>query len=315
MGFVALDYVHHAGSRWFKAGGTAANVAAIFRHLGGSSSIAGRLGADQAGRLVLTDLKLSGVRTRRLTLNSDVSTPVVIHRIEAGKHSYSFRCPACGERYGRFQPPTHHEAHLDADEGGMFFFDRATASSLTAAEIVARNGGLVVFEPSVPGQAELFSRAVSLAHIVKFSRQRQTKLAAFLAEPRPGQLRIVTRAGEGLEFAFGYESPHFLPAFPASVVDTAGGGDWTTAGLLTWLAANPGRLQVDQVEYGLRFGQALASINCSWAGARGAMAIEARRLKWSAITLMRGAPIDVNSNGRAEESSNALICRRCIATV
>src|SRR5262249_7456775 len=59
------------------------------------------------------------------------------------------------------------------------------------------------------------------------------------------------------------------------VKDTAGAGDWCTAGLLHQIAQDGAagllRLTPEDLESALRFGQALAAWNCGFVGARGGM--------------------------------------------
>ena len=59
------------------------------------------------------------------------------------------------------------------------------------------------------------------------------------------------------------------------VKDTAGAGDWTTAGLIYSLFANGRKalesLTTSNVSDALQYGQALAALNCQFEGARGAV--------------------------------------------
>jgi fructokinase len=97
---------------------------------------------------------------------------------------------------------------------------------------------------------------------------------------------IQTLGGEGLRFKAS-DTPsgkwHLLPAFKVPQVrDTAGAGDWCTAGLLYALhsARMSTELSTLAVATALRFGQALAALNCMHSGARGLAKDEAReRLK------------------------------------
>jgi fructokinase len=68
--------------------------------------------------------------------------------------------------------------------------------------------------------------------------------------------------------------------------DACGSGDWCSAGILSMLCADPvnnaTRLHFNckSVDAAIAFGQALASINCEYEGARGAMyAFSGRRAK------------------------------------
>jgi len=85
-------------------------------------------------------------------------------------------------------------------------------------------------------------------------------------------VRIVTHGAEGLEVMIGSRRSHRLPALATLAVDTAGAGDWTTAGLVAKVARD-GEIQMDGLDDALRFGQALAAVNCATIGSRGLMGL------------------------------------------
>ena len=59
------------------------------------------------------------------------------------------------------------------------------------------------------------------------------------------------------------------------IKDTAGAGDWCSAGIIDKLGRNGNigfqNIEKGHIEYALKFGQALSIINCQFFGARGAM--------------------------------------------
>ena len=60
-----------------------------------------------------------------------------------------------------------------------------------------------------------------------------------------------------------------MNAFPVTnLVDAAGSGDWLTAGIIQFIGQNTLKTPSQKkLEYALRFGQALASLNCNFVGA------------------------------------------------
>ena len=60
-----------------------------------------------------------------------------------------------------------------------------------------------------------------------------------------------------------------------NVIDTAGSGDWCSAGIIHFLKkeniSTINQLDENKLKKGLRFGQALAGLNCQFYGARGNM--------------------------------------------
>ena len=61
-------------------------------------------------------------------------------------------------------------------------------------------------------------------------------------------------------------------------MDTGGAGDWTTAGFLLKSATRGTRIDGPGVADALRFGQALAALNCATPGARGLMRLTRRTI-------------------------------------
>ena len=92
---------------------------------------------------------------------------------------------------------------------------------------------------------------------------------------------IDTRGAAGLRYRFGLAggASHWksMQAFAGSVVnDTAGAGDWFTAGFVDALMGDGSRMtddwfRLDTIESALNHGQALALMSCEFEGARGIM--------------------------------------------
>lgn len=268
MGYVALDIIQHEGVLAHRAGGTAANVASKLAFLGWKSQIVATAGKDAPGRLVRRDLERAGVGTRQLLLRDDAGTPVVIHEVTASGPRYRFTCPHCGRRSPRHRPPPSGRAYLNGSSPDVFFFDRSSAAALAVAEKVRERGGIIVFEPSTRGRAAAFARALALAHIVKSSSDRTEEFSDRLTTtPAPGQVRIVTEGPDGLRWRVGDGPWNSQPAFRATVVDSAGCGDWVTAAMLSALGGRG--LNDEALTDALGLGQAFAALNAAFVGANG----------------------------------------------
>ena len=166
----------------------------------------------------------------------------------------------------------------------VFFYDRVSRGVLNVARGLRERGAVIVFEPSSVGDPRLFHEAWTLAHIVKYSHERLRDIADLAFEPgeRDGVLLEIETLGRA---GARYQSrlPHArtrgwvtMKAFSQSTVkDTAGAGDWCTAGLLDRLARG-GLLELlkttrSRLKDAVRYGQALAAWNCRFEGARGGM--------------------------------------------
>jgi hypothetical protein len=148
------------------------------------------------------------------------------------------------------------------------------------AKALAERGTLVVFEPSGIGNPLHFRKAWESSHIVKYSHERLRDLPELGMQRSP--LFLVETLGEsGLRYRKVPRNGRGgrwieLQAFQVDVVrDTAGSGDWCTAGLID-AAGHEGaegflRLKDDELQSALRYGQALAAWNCGFEGPRGGM--------------------------------------------
>lgn len=192
------------------------------------------------------------------------------------------------------------------------------------AHASAERGALVIFEPSGIRDERLFHEALALSHIVKYSHERLGHLREAAKYPSPF-LEIDTLGSEGLRYHVrdGRKVPsrwREIGAYPVQDLrDTAGAGDWCTAGLLHALATRGAtglkETTEDEIEEALRFGQALAAIKCRYEGARGAMyALSKKKLEAAVIGSLNG---DVLSRTEEEEDDSELgnflktICPSC----
>lgn len=269
-----------------QAGGTCGNVLAALAYLGWESYPVARLGADGPVRRVRSDLGRWGVHLDLVLENPADATPVIaqhIRRLPGGgtTHSFSWRCPVCGADLPRYKP-----LRLADVEGVMavlpaadvFFADRTSAGIVRLMRHYRERGAVVVFEPSGAGDPRLFREAIGAAHVIKYSRDRLDDITTEGDGPR---IVIETMGSEGLRYRLADTADRpgrwkVLPAIPAREVrDTAGCGDWSTAGLIHKMPAGgveallkPER---DDLESAIRYGQALAAWNCQFEGARGGM--------------------------------------------
>jgi sugar/nucleoside kinase (ribokinase family) len=280
-GYMPLDIVAPpSGPLARQAGGTAANLAAVLAFFGWDAVLAGQIGRDAAGAEFISDIRRAGVSADQIHRPEGGSTPRLIHSIELGVHTYSYSCPKCRSRFPRSRPLTLDQAQqcIDAHpRASVFFFDRANAGTLLLAEHYHAHGALVVFEPSVPANAETLSRAVAVSKVIKHSDDRTVGGIDSLTIGRPkGQIRIVTHGAGGLELRIGTKGTRRLPAFSSPTLDAGGAGDWTTAGFLIKAASQGRKVELSGVDDALRFGQALAALNCATPGARGLMRLSRR---------------------------------------
>jgi fructokinase len=317
-GYMPLDAITtEDGVVQHRAGGTAANVAAILAHLGWRSLLAGQTGDDPAGELLTADLAAAGVDTHHIHRISGMQTPRLIHSVRFDGHSFSYRCPSCEQPLPRSRPLTIEQARLCArnqPRADVYFFDRANAGTLLLAEHYAQARSMIIFEPSVPANAEHLRRAATVADIIKHSDDRSVGgLNDIGVRPREGQLRIITHGAAGLELRVGMEPPRCFPAIKASTRDAGGAGDWTTAGLIA-LASDRDVLNNESLDQAIRFGQALAALSCTAIGARGLMTLTRRTVLRHAKRVMQEGSVSAPPRFRPPRSAPERPgrCRTCV---
>lgn len=329
VGFVAADIVEGSADDFVAAGGSCGNVMAILAWFGWESAPVARMGVDWAAGIVRKDFETVGVNDKFLSQERSIQTPIVIQRFvedPQGRrvHRFSLACPECGGWLPRYRASTLVQGNGVIASGILpkaLYMDRVSPAALRVAAWAKERGALIVFEPSSIGDERQFQRAVDLCHILKFSHDRLGHVRDLQETQRP-KIIIDTRAEEGLRVRWrGYWSE--LPAFDTPrFVDGAGAGDWTSAGLIHQIGHTGAKgldtLQKPRLLAALRFGQALAAINCGYEGGRGVMmAITRAQLAKRLMTLATKRP---ESPAEAEdvESRNADIpkklCAICVAS-
>lgn len=290
-GLVALDVVVHddlTADPKLWAGGSCGNVMSILSYLGWDSYPIARLKNDTAAELLLADLSRCGVKTDLIERSESGSTPVVVEKLGMSRkgtpsHKFEWTCPRCGVWLPRFRPVL--ERATEALRASMpkpqvFYFDRISRSSITLATECKAKGAVIVFEPSGMADPKQFQECLKVADIIKYSDQRLKGLSEVTDECSV-PLEVETLGADGLRYRLKGKTGRKAKwvqlsalAIPA-VVDAAGAGDWCTAGLLNVIGRNGSDdfrlLKREEIERGLRFGQALATVNCNYVGARGSM--------------------------------------------
>lgn len=296
-GLFALDVVVRADGQVAapKLGGSAGNVLYILGSMGWNVTPVGTLGDDPAAQIVRKDFTKVGANLRFVNHAVDRVTPVIFqHQLQSndhGTHRFSFVCPSCGVRR---RPYWNDDDALAVDLSALpfaevFFLDRPTQLGVILAEHYAKTGSVVVFEPSDFGEnPDLFARAIRSSHIVKYAADRISGLAGF--DLQSVSLEIKTLGVDGLRFRTPSLDNQWvdLGAYHLPFVcDTAGAGDWCTAGMIFELHRQ-GVLSQQINDYkaltkALAFGQALSTLNCLTEGARGLLAT------WSSSRAIKSA--------------------------
>lgn len=323
-GFIALDIIEGKTGTFSAAGGSCGNVMEILAWLGWSSLPSGRIGKDAAGDYISEEYKQLGLNTEYLIRDEQVSTPIVVQRYTKTAngektHRFSLFCPDCGGWLPRFRPMTINQAAIMLDSNvapRIFYFDRVTPSSLRLAKWAKDSGALVFFEPSSIGDEAAFFQAADICHVLKYSHDCLGHVPDLVTVKSP-QLVVETKGGDGLSMRWrGRWSS--LPAFRAPIFeDAAGSGDWCSAGFLhcvgVYGADGFANLKKADINYALKFGQALATLNCRFEGARGLMTYLDHRGANRALRSLveKREPVELKYNLKSQYNVPVDFCNLC----
>jgi len=334
-GLVALDVViadNVTTDPILCAGGTCGNVLTALAFLGWHSYPIARLRSDAASKRVIEDLKHWGVKLDFVSLSDCGSTPVVVQHIRknsAGERSHSFsrKCPACGAWlpwYKAVKAATIPDLSTRLPKADVFYFDRTSRGAVTLAQNARKAGSIVMFEPSSESDPSLFADALAAAHIVKVASDR-LRGNEDLIDARTPLLLIETLGAQGLRYAVkrtsGRRTWKTLPAFRvAQVRDSAGAGDWCTAGIISSLGLlSPEKLAkttFEKIQAALKHGQAMASWTCQYDGARGGMYVSSKDDFERAVSnILKGKtqPAEKSSTSNVRKKAEPVWCDCCLA--
>jgi fructokinase len=282
-GLVALDVLvcDQVQSGTSSLGGSAGNVLAILAYLGWRAVPVARLGNDGAAIRIAAEFEALNADTRFIVRDESTPTPIVYQWPGDNQttHKFSFCCPICGTK----------RSFLSVDENAtlcnsvlsevkttdVFYFDRVTPWALSLAKTYRSRNAMVVFEPStIQSDHDTFQEAIYACNVLKYADDRIDELKSFDREQV--DIEIKTEGAKGLRFKLAAEKDsgwHFLEALSVpKISDTAGAGDWCTSGFLHYLSSKRTNFRDSNplgVANALRYGQALAALNCTQSGARG----------------------------------------------
>ena len=329
-GLIALDVIYDENHKEpnFLAGGSCGNVLTILSYMGWDSFPVARLGKDTEGNRIIEDMEKWKVKTKFIEQETNSNSPRIIERIFSGKnhkHRFSTKCD-----HGNWLPSrkpfllkTLETIQNKIPKSNVFYFDRASPSALVLAKTLKDQGSIIYFEPPkfLPDDKN-FIKCLQIADIVKHCYDQGKETEEFgIKIP----LEIQTMGENGLRYRariLKQRSWKKIDAFPVSnLVDAAGSGDWLSAGLIHVLFQNKSKFAPTQkkLEFALRFGQALASLNCNFVGARGLMYNLSKPKLFSLsdkVMKNKENPLSINvPTKNLEVTPLAKKCKICLCTI
>lgn len=285
-GLVALDVVMSSNIErptQLLAGGSCGNVLTILAFMGWDSYPIARLSNNVASEILAQDLNKWKVKEELLTFTKDGSTPIIIHRIlkdkhGLSKHRFEFKNPEDGRYLPSYKPCLSKSVNDILQKSPIpkvFYFDRINRASIELAKGYRDVGAMIFFEPSSIKDEKGFRECLEVSDIVKFSEDRIPNYSLTFPKGQ-ASIEIQTMGDKGLKYRRKNSSKWVeLKGYSIeNVIDTAGAGDWCTAGIIFDFFSNSYSFKSVsdiQLENSLKFGQILSAINCTFEGARGLM--------------------------------------------
>jgi len=327
-GLVALDVIYKDTKTKpnFLAGGSCGNVLTILSFFGWDSYPIARLGSDNEGKRVIEDMKKWGVKIKFIEQDSRIHSPRIIERIfndKKPKHRFYLKC-----EHGNWLPDRKsfllksvETIQNNLPQSNVFYFDRASPSALEIAKIMKKQNTIIFFEPPKFLHDDLFFKCLQISDVVKhcYNQSEDTQQSGIDIP-----LEIQTKGEEGLRYKakfLGHKTWKEMVAYPVyNLVDEAGSGDWLTAGLIHVLCRHKSKQAPSEkkLESALKFGQAMAAINCYYVGARGIMYnISKRQLFSLSDKIINGEEISkiiqkIHTRGINTKSKLTTKCKVCI---
>lgn len=289
-GLIALDLIYNESTidgLKVMAGGSCGNVLAALSYSGWASYPIARFKNDAAADALIKDLSQWGVFLNGISTKSDGSTPIIIERIKKNRygkltHFFNMRCPECGSFLPRYKPVLAQNVPMLLDDlptPNVFYLDRVSRSSIELAKNFKEAGALIFFEPPGVRNEKQFIECLNVTDILKYSEDNLQN-AQDLVEDSSVYLKIETQGEDGLRFTAGKTNNRSewrkMKAYSINNVrDTAGAGDWCSAGIIHYLGRK-GRdyfysRTCSDIEEALFLGQVIAAMSCQFDGARGIM--------------------------------------------
>lgn len=292
LGYVPLDLIVTSVdplSLERAAGGTCGNVSIILSRLGFATTMLAEFGDDPRGEYLRRDLAGEGVDIAGLTIRKDRPTGAIVEIIEPKRHRthrFAFRCPICKANLRRSNLVTRaktREYLTSTEQYSVLFLDRATAAVVEIVQNAVADNSFVFFEPNVIRSGSREELAAEQADIVKYAVPNSGTNRIEWNPSSTSRTRVVieTFGTEGLRYRRRLKNAQWSQwkqmqsIRAASVADTAGAGDWCTAGIIHDLMTGPVscRWNGDKVDSAIIYGQSLAALSVSFTGPRGLTAL------------------------------------------
>jgi ribokinase len=210
------------GAHFETAGGKGANQAVAAARLGAEVAFVGRVGDDEAGRMLAAAFRVEGVSAELLTVTDQAPTGLAVITVDGSGENTIVVSPGANDLVGL------------QDVAGASSLLRAASMTLLQLEIPMRSatlaaltaGGMVILNaaPAQPLPDELIAAVgvlvVNRSELAELTGSENPRMASVLSVPTT----VVTLGADGAALVVDEEVTVY-PAPRVEVVDTTGAGD------------------------------------------------------------------------------------------
>lgn len=281
-GFACVDFIKGKTCSHISLGGTAANVLTILSQLGFETKF---LTAEYTGGI--EDWYRNALQVRQISplffQRSKKGLSVIIEDIEPNNtHFFRTACSNCKNSFLNVILPSDKKVEKlvpEIDNFNLLFYDRFSSGINYLAN--ENKAGWNVYEPNAFRMYTNLLNGCQSSDIIKFSAaripDRICEQLLFDIKDTRAKIVIVTMGQEGLRFTVKKNGVwgdwNYLSSIDSeNVVDTAGAGDWLTAGFLYELLSEYPEVQTipqEKIIEKLKKAQLLATAACGFIGAQG----------------------------------------------
>ena len=268
--FPVFNSKSEASNISYEGGGQVATAMVALSRLGLNVSYIGSIGDDEFGKFSIDSLRNEGVNVENVTIQTGLSSQFAIVLVQReGEEELRGGRTIIWKR-DTFIAPEDVDPKLITSSKFLHIDGHNLHAEILACEIAKSEGTLISFDAErvFPGIEKLIEKTDFLISSEHFPREFTGKKNPFESLEEIFSLgpKLVGMT-LGYRGVLAYDGSTFyeVEAFPVDVVDTTGAGDAFHAGFLY------GQLKNFSIEESLRYGNAVAAINCTKLGGRSAL--------------------------------------------
>ncbi len=273
-GLICLDIIYNRNKieeGVYTIGGSCGNVISILSYLNCSTyPIIPHEKDDLTYQLLEKELYSLNVNDDLILEENNYRVPIIIQENYKQTHKFKFKNPLKSNYLPKYKS-LNNKVLEDVKNieicPDFFYFDRCNLANLELAKYYKEKGAIIFFEPSKVSYEKVFKECLKYSDIVKYSHDRLDNIDSFI-EDSVIPVEIKTLGKNGLKFRLNNGLWISQTAKKVkNVIDTSGCGDICSAGLICYLKENK-CLSEENIYQGLKIGQTMSAINCSFIGAK-----------------------------------------------